>query len=322
MSTALAELPLGVYAYRMNASSTSEYGQITYENRAANVTPEFDEGGNITRTVSEMIMEEDVFKYILQKCKYYKDVIFDHESMRVEGWDYGGDNWNGTEFPNHAPTCHLIKPFYFRVENGPTESFKVSVFVDPTEYKIGDNISTNTDVILPHTLLQEREGGVQFDQCNGVEDQIEIIREIATHHGWDHIVNKEILGILNILSHFADKNVYNGTKNVWTDEVGIDCSCCIENVWLTQNWNEETGELLTPDGVCVRVHLRCNIDPGTTDIVRGIIYWNYGVDNSNQEPYILGRNYHNIYDSVGCYKVRLEIWDRCHMFVREIELCK
>ena len=100
----MSSLPVGKFSYVMNTTDSSDYGQIVFGDDAVGKTP-------------TQLREEDFFKYILQKCKYYKGIIYDHEALRIDGWEYGGDNWNGTEFPEHAPTCHLIKPFKFTVEN-------------------------------------------------------------------------------------------------------------------------------------------------------------------------------------------------------------
>jgi len=54
-------------------------------------------------------------------------------------------------------------------------------------------------------------------------DTIEQMREVAKEYGWHGLLDLEGLGILNILSHFIDRNVYNGTNNVWVDDVDVSC---------------------------------------------------------------------------------------------------
>jgi hypothetical protein len=159
--------PPGTFSYIMDLSQTPDYGIVTLGDEAAPYMEDRSE-----------LIEHPVFRGIIQKCKYYKDLIYDHESDFVPGdepgqgagrldraarealadriavleerynnltitddehielvelerdirrlWFYGGDNWNGTEYPNNAPTCHLIKPFFFSVEN-----IEVDVFTPP-----------------------------------------------------------------------------------------------------------------------------------------------------------------------------------------------
>jgi hypothetical protein len=68
-----------------------------------------------------------------------------------------------------------------------------------------------------------------FDASNNrcerfVVDTIETVRELAVQERWDGLLDKETLGIFQILSHFIDRNVYNGTRNVWVEDIEIDCS--------------------------------------------------------------------------------------------------
>jgi hypothetical protein len=84
------------------------------------------------------------------------------------------------------------------------------------------HISSGRDTIIPHTLLPFQQGG------NGTPtiDEIDTIKTLATTQGWAGIIDKEALGILQMLSYFIDRNVYNGTKNVWVDEIDIEENCC------------------------------------------------------------------------------------------------
>ena len=181
----------------MNTSDSAAYGEITFEDHAANQTP-------------AQLRETDFFKYILQKCKHYRGIVFDHESLRVDGWDYGGDNWNGTELPNHAPTCHLVKPFKYGVSNL-SNAVRVSLTLNNS---VG-HLSAEKDLIIPHTLLIE-------NSAVAVDD-LETIRGIAQQQGWSHTLDKETLGILQMLSHLIDQNVLNGTRDVWVDDIDITC---------------------------------------------------------------------------------------------------
>jgi len=108
-----SSLPTGKFSYEIQTENSPDYGKIS-----------FGVDGTNGLTLKELRKHElygDFFKYVLQKCKYHKGVVYDHESMRVKGWDYGEDNWYGDkrdgETIKNAPTCHMIKPFLFTVEN-------------------------------------------------------------------------------------------------------------------------------------------------------------------------------------------------------------
>ena len=230
----------------MDTSDSANYGRITFENDAANQSP-------------TQLIETDFFQYILQKCKYYKGIIYDHEALRLDWterqqkteelkdlqnqlatstniyeqedlnieiskkekelsklWDYGDDNWNGNlhidETRKLAPTCHLVKPFLFSVVNV-AGGVKITLSLQGEE----GHISSQNDIIIPHTLLPTP---VDIP----VLDNVDVIRQIALQQGWNGILTKETLGILNLLSHFIDRNIYNGTRNVWVDDLELVCA--------------------------------------------------------------------------------------------------
>ena len=102
-------------------------------------------------------------------------------------------------------------------------SVKVSLTLQGDE----GHISSDKDLIIPHTLLPFHKGG------NGTpaDNEANTIRALAIQQGWTGMLDKEALGIMQMLSHFVDWNVFNGTKNVFVDD--IDCPiCCLTDVRL------------------------------------------------------------------------------------------
>lgn len=94
---------------------------------------------------------------------------------------------------------------------------EVSITLQQTS---GFSASSDTDIILPHTLLPFKQAGGGTPTAATLEQ----ISKLAVEQGWTSNIDNKTIGVLNILSNFLDRNVLNGTRAIWVNNVDFECN--------------------------------------------------------------------------------------------------
>ena len=183
------------FSYYQDRTNTSSHGRATFADE-------------IKRLTLDELKNTELFEYLLTNVRYHNRTIYDHKNLRIDGWDY--DHPEG----NHAPDEILIKPFLWQVNNVDC-GIKVDVSVENNLHHI--SLAANL-IVDPGVVVDDN------------DEPIEVPYDIAQHA--TQILDFNALGILQMLSHFVDKNVFSGTRRVWVDDANIVSQCHPDHITL------------------------------------------------------------------------------------------
>jgi len=188
----------GTYSYYQDRTNTQSHGQITFSDKAVGYLP-------------EELSENDLFEHIIQECRYYNGTIYHHKSQETPGWDYHHPEGN------HAPDETLIKPFLWQVRNVGCGT-KVSISLMNNL----DHISLSANLMVDRDVARTQAGEI-------ISDSYAVVKNAIEETGRE-MLNFNAIGIMQMLSHFINKNIFGSTRRVFIDDVQILPQCNINRI--------------------------------------------------------------------------------------------
>ena len=196
-----------VYRYRQSLENGSDYGNITFHLDASPSSVGVIDNASVPGKLRNFVFFQD----IIQECRYYKEYIYDRN--KTYGWIY-----DGIAEAKYAPKTNWIKPFKWDIAND-TNGIVIDItnIKNPNEWPSYNSHDTN--LFIRQDLLSN--SNVFYSDAISITANQDF-----------QIIDSRSIGILQILSHFIDKNVLNGTNEIWVDKMLI--GWCNENGLLCE----------------------------------------------------------------------------------------